>query len=864
MRRRNEKATKLNRRDFGKASAATAAALALGSPAPAAAGETVVVDDFQRPDSFYHGDDWESLNPGYWKVEGHALRRRVHTRGDRARRTGFPFHRYMETEYETRPPYGMIWRRDWKLSGNYRITMRAVVLSLPARNPEAGYSLMGVCVGGRSLYESWNGAGAEGDACWYAAWRDDGTFGVFNHTADEAKPVQADSVTAGPAPAAGETARIEVEISGDGAAGARVTARLITRGGEAEVVVRDVDREKFLKGYFGLVGRGELDFEVTRVDLEPGQNRRAETEINELLVCYPLGDSLRRVGDEWHCRFIALFRQEGRRGEIRIAETENPAGGWGAAPVAGAAVIVTNGFRRATSVIDCVLPADPSKTTLYYSVWKDGADVTADPRKGARTYAGRLPRLQPPYRLCGLSCHAINGRKPGMERTERFQENWIHDQPLPDAYEHLEDYEFQVMVWEDDIWYLELVLYPPSTDDAYKIITTTLAGPTTRWQMMRHWNVLNPGDHDHGMDDVKGPEQIAIRRQPGLGQDPAYMRRNFQIVQHLILGDDSPSGVENPKRWRRWKMPGGDFSLLIVDARLWRTSQDTHIWETEGWGGKGHVYDRKDPTRALLGEEQFAWLQETMRTDTSPLICVTGLNGMHTIWGPSAEAEQRNRVAADYAGWVKAGCDRVIDLLSCRDGVVSVYGDVHVGSIIRNREARLYECSFGPIGRTGGRRVKHDFAPLMRDYDGREVEAIALFHQDYEGPDPRRQTTPGYWNFLEMNFDPRGAEPRIGLRLRRLNDAPSRAARGGGYVDVAAAGTGREITCRLPALRTLPNAGVRFVTLDGKPIRGTRSLGDGAVAVTGLVGIAPGRKLIMTAHANGQAEARVVETLALG
>ncbi len=86
-------------------------------------------------------------------------------------------------------------------------------------------------------------------------------------------------------------------------------------------------------------------------------------------------------------------------------------------------------------------------------------------------------------------------------------------------------------------------------------------------------------------------------------------------------------------------MPGGDFSLLIVDARLWRTSQDTHIWETEGWGGKGHVYDRKDPTRALLGEEQFAWLQETMRTDTSPLICVTGLNGIHTIWGPSPEAE---------------------------------------------------------------------------------------------------------------------------------------------------------------------------------------------------------------------------------
>jgi hypothetical protein len=68
----------------------------------------------------------------------------------------------------------------------------------------------------------------------------------------------------------------------------------------------------------------------------------------------------------------------------------------------------------------------------------------------------------------------------------------------------------------------------------------------------------------------------------------------------------------------------------------------------------------------------------------------------------------------------------------------------------------------------------------------------------------------------------------------------------------------------MPALRTLPHAGVRFATLDGKPIRGTRTLGDGAVAVAGLIGVAPGRKIIMTAHANGQAEAKIVETLALG
>ena len=95
---------------------------------------------------------------------------------------------------------------------------------------------------------------------------------------------------------------------------------------------------------------------------------------------------------------------------------------------------------------------------------------------------------------------------------------------------------------------------------------------------MRHWNVLNPGDHDYGMDDVKGPEQLAIRKQDGLGQDPAYMRRNFQIVHHLTTGAEEVDPWVNPKKWRAWKMPNRDFTLVVLDSRLWRSSQDVDIW----------------------------------------------------------------------------------------------------------------------------------------------------------------------------------------------------------------------------------------------------------------------------------------------
>lgn len=51
-------------------------------------------------------------------------------------------------------------------------------------------------------------------------------------------------------------------------------------------------------------------------------------------------------------------------------------------------------------------------------------------------------------------------------------------------------------------------------------------------------------------------------------------------------------------------------------------------------------------------------------------------------------------MAADYASWVKAGADRLIELLAEHDGAVTVFGEVRIGSIIKNKDHRLIECSF--------------------------------------------------------------------------------------------------------------------------------------------------------------------------
>lgn len=846
--------------------------------------QSILVDDFQRPDSFYHGNLWESLNPGYWKLENNALRRRLENRGDKARNTGFPYHwethqkQPMPMDYDPSLPFGMIWRRDWNLSGNYSIEIKATVLGLRPENPEhpewmqhqPGYALFGLCFGGKTLYESWDGGSNSGKGAWMAAWRDDGRFGVYDHATAAPEPAQPGAEQPAPALEPGQSVRIRVTVSGDESADATVTATLIRGSTETTVVCTGVDRAEDTDGYFGLVARGLLDFEVNEVSLAAGANKPINAAVNDLHVCYALGDTLVEKNDGWHCTFAGLFRSDGNRAALRISDSEDPAGGWENVPVAAEADIINNEFRRNTAIFDALLPHNPAEGTLYYTVWKDGRNVTSDPREGflgRKDYVGRLPQLSAPYRIAGLGGHAIHGGGPNLPEAGKFEKNWVHEQPTPDAYQYLEDYDFQVMLWEDDVWYLELLLYPPSIDDAYKIITTTIAGPTGRWAMMRHWNVLNPGDHDHGMDDVKGPEQYIIRQHDDLGQDPEYMRRNFQIVSHLVSGDEAPSGVDNPKRWRRWKMPDRDFSLLVTDARLWRTSQDTNIWEDEGWGHKKNLYNRHDPTRTLLGEEQFAWLSEMIRTDTSPLICVSGINVLHPIWsGYEIDEEtglrfaQRDRVAADYAGWVTAGADRVIELLGSRQGMVTVFGDIHLASIIENVDQRLVEASFGPIGRTGSRAPKEDFGPTMTDYDGRSVKVIAVYHDKYEGPELEAYEGPKIWNLLEMKFDPRGEAPAIDLAIRNLIDAPSDAPRGGGAVHVTAGETGRRPVSALPPVTTLPNADVLLVRPDGRPVRGARSLDDGTLPLDALIDVEPGTTVVVTAFDGGKTSSQLVTT----
>ena len=836
--------------------------------------ETVLVDEFKRPDSLFHGEMWEGLNPGFWKIEKNALRRRLTNFGDRPVVTGFPFHkRKMKIKYDPSLDYGFLWRRDWKLSGNYKIEVQFMLHtwedSFPKRTDDSSnwkmyqenYGFMGICLGGENLFE--NGAaqkqnrhissliGIKGHKE-FSFIKHDKKSSYLTKSAFPKKDIPLKKIIT-----------LTVDVKRNEKNDYQVSGKISWGKKKYKILATSVSKD-FVEGYFGIVCRGLVDFEVKQVSITPYNNKLLNVKMNECVGSYALGDTLKKVDNKWQCRFVNIFRNNGKKVDIRISDQKNPPKGWKNVPIAGTGTIVNNNFSRNTSIIDATLPKDPSEKTLYYTVWKDEKNVTADSRIGTSAvgsgtgypstvptsgdYIGRLPQLKAPYKLCGLSCHAVSDRYSSRngkwKGTKFFENNFVYDQPTPNAYKNIEAYEFQVMLWDDDIWYTEFLQYPPSVDDVYKNIEITGFGPTGRWKMMRHWNIMNPGDHDHGQDDYKGPEQIILRNHHNLGQDPDYLARNSQTIDLLMLGNTKPTLRGNPKRWRKWKMPNGDFTLVICDARLWRTSQDTSIWINEGWGHKKYLYSRKDPTRVLLGEEQFAWLQNIIKTDTSPLICLTGINALHTIWSSGFTGKDKgeeNRIAADYAGWVKAGSDRVIELLGSRSGVTTVYGDVHVGSIIFNQKHRFLEASFGPIGRYGGRGLFPWTKREMKDLDQREIYFHALYHQNYQSPEDiskKRSPSPKYWNFLEMEFNPSLNIPRTTLKIRNLIDSPEITPRGDGMGNKSLLETGRELISQFPKnFKTIPNADVYFYFDDGTPITATKSKNDGTLLIKGIIDI---------------------------
>ena len=164
-----------------------------------------------------------------------------------------------------------------------------------------------------------------------------------------------------------------------------------------------------------------------------------------------------------------------------------------------------------------------------------------------------------------------------------------------------------------------------------------------------------------------------------------------------------------------------------------------------------------------------------------------------------------------------------------------------------------------------------DFGPKMKDVDERDVEIHGLYHQNFKNAKQEKHAKgdPVYWNFLEMEFHPIPAATgfeasRVAMNIRNLVDEPSAPTRGSenGFT-ILSTETGRLPKSKLPNLKMIADADVVISTLDGKPVLGARTNGDGTIQIGGLVDVEPGTRLLVASFKGIKSKSKIVESIEL-
>ena len=128
--------------------------------------------------------------------------------------------RKMETDYDPSLPHGILWRRDWKLTGNYTITIKGTYHAdappAPVEdNPDwkmyqPGYGQIGIAIGGRSLFEGFN----KTRKATLIGYQDDGTLAVLKAPTNKKKKGPAPKKTKAPALKPGDTFTLTLDVKG--------------------------------------------------------------------------------------------------------------------------------------------------------------------------------------------------------------------------------------------------------------------------------------------------------------------------------------------------------------------------------------------------------------------------------------------------------------------------------------------------------------------------------------------------------------------------------------------------------------------------------------------------------------------------
>lgn len=269
---------------------------------------------------------------------------------------------------------------------------------------------------------------------------------------------------------------------------------------------------------------------------------------------------------------------------------------------------------------------------------------------------------------------------------------------------------------------------PPATKLLTRIAFGSCANqelPQPIWAAVRRYEpelFLFGGDNVYGTvrdkqritasDEIVASVQLAYRRAEGI----SGMRQIRESIPHLAIWDDGDFGQndggadfvhkdsakalfaefwklppEDPRRSRQGLYYAGTFGpkgkrvqVVLLDTRYFRSP--LKVSQTPGQKGKERYEPDPDPSKTMLGHEQWQWLEEQLQTPADLRIIVSSI-----------------QVLAEGHGWERWGNlpkerERLLALLGKTEarGVMILSGDRHIGGIYRADGAApfpLYELT---------------------------------------------------------------------------------------------------------------------------------------------------------------------------
>jgi alkaline phosphatase D len=190
-------------------------------------------------------------------------------------------------------------------------------------------------------------------------------------------------------------------------------------------------------------------------------------------------------------------------------------------------------------------------------------------------------------------------------------------------------------------------------------------------------------DHDYGLNDAGGEYQ--------------YKEDSQALFNYVWAVPDGDPRRSRPGVYNSWMIgveDGKRVQLIMLDTRYFRSE----LKETDEWGarGKERYLPDPDPSKTMLGEAQWAWLEGELKKPADLRLLVSSV-----------------QVIADGHGWeawkmLPAERDRLYSLIDETDanGVVILTGDRHAAALYRKEGVNdypLFEATSSSLNLPGAR-----------------------------------------------------------------------------------------------------------------------------------------------------------------